>query len=220
MSEPVLLSLGGNVGDRLETLTAAVFALEDVEGLAVADVSGVYETPPWPPPGEPGAVEQAPFYNLVVRALTTLDPHALLSELQLLEAAFGRDRSREQRWGPRILDIDVLLHGDRELDTPDLVVPHPRLAERAFVLVPLMEVLPGGQLPDGRRLSSLLGALAPVEGIELVLRPDELPSRRVPRPEGPSAPGAYLAGEEGGAVAEPGDDAAGDARGGERERGR
>ena len=192
MSEEVLLSLGGNVGDRLETLTAAVFALDDIDGLAVADVSGIYETPPWPPPGEPGSIEQEPFLNLVVRGVTSLDPHALLAELQLVEAAFGRDRSREQRWGPRILDIDILLQGERELDTADLVLPHPRIAERAFVLVPLMEVMPGGALPDGRRLASLLGALAPIEGIELVLRPDELPSRRVPRPEGPSAPAAYL----------------------------
>ena len=192
MSEEVLLSLGGNVGDRLETLTAAVFALDDIDGLAVADVSGIYETPPWPPPGEPGSVEQEPFLNLVVRAVTSLTPHDLLAELQLVEAAFGRDRSREQRWGPRILDIDVLLQGERELDTDDLVLPHPRIAERAFVLVPLMEVMPGGALPDGRRLASLLAALAPIEGIELVLRPDELPSRRVPRPDGPSAPAAYL----------------------------
>ena len=193
MSEQVLLSLGGNVGDRLETLLAAVFALDDVEGLAVADVSGIYETPPWPPPGEPGAIEQPPFYNLVVRAVTSLDPHDLLAELQLIEAAFGRDRSREQRWGPRALDIDILLVGDRELSTPGLELPHPRLAERAFVLVPLMEILPGGALPDGRRLASLLAALAPIEGIELVLRAQELPSRRVPRPEGPHAPAAYLA---------------------------
>ena len=192
MSEEVLLSLGANVGDRLETLTAAVFALDDIEGLAVADVSGIYETPPWPPPGEPGAVDQEPFLNLVVRGVTSLDPHDLLAELQLVEAAFGRDRSREERWGPRILDIDILLQGERELDTDDLVLPHPRIAERAFVLVPLMEVLPGGALPDGRRLASLLAALAPIEDIELVLRPDELPSRRVPRPEGPSAPAAYL----------------------------
>jgi 2-amino-4-hydroxy-6-hydroxymethyldihydropteridine diphosphokinase len=193
MSETVLLGLGSNVGDRLETLTSAVFALEDVDGLVVEDVSGVYETPPWPPPGEPGAVEQAPYHNLVVRAVTSLDPHDLLAELQLIEAAYGRDRERERRWGPRTLDIDVLLHGDREIDTPELVVPHPRLAERAFVLVPLLEVMPGGALPDGRRLTALVAALAPLEDIELVVRLDEVPGRRVERPPGPSAPGAYLA---------------------------
>jgi 2-amino-4-hydroxy-6-hydroxymethyldihydropteridine diphosphokinase len=187
-----MLSLGSNVGDPLETLTAAVFALDDVEGFAVADVSGVYETAPWPPPEE-GGVEQAPFYNLAVLGLTTLEPHPLLAELQLIETAFGRDRDHEVRWGPRTLDIDVLLHGEREVDTEDLVIPHPRLAERAFVLVPMMELLPGGALPDGRRLAGLLGALVPIEGIELVVRLDEVPGRRVPRPEGPSGPGAYLA---------------------------
>jgi 2-amino-4-hydroxy-6-hydroxymethyldihydropteridine diphosphokinase len=181
VSETVHLSLGSNVGDALETLTAAVYALDDVEGLAVADVSGVYETAPWPPVEE-GGVEQAPFLNLVVRAVTTLQPHALLEETQLIEAAFGRDRNREVRWGPRTLDVDILLHGDRELDSTDLVIPHPRLAERAFVLVPLLEVMPGGALPDGRRLATLLAALAPIEGIDLVVRLDEVPSLRQPRP--------------------------------------
>lgn len=192
MSETVLLSLGSNVGDRLETLTAAVYALQDVDGLVVTDVSGVYETPPWPPAGEPGAVEQDDYYNLVVRGVTGLEPHDLLAELHLIETALGRDRDREVRWGPRTIDIDLLLHGERELDTPELVVPHPRLAERAFVLVPLLEVLPGGALPDGRRLTSLVAALAPLEDIELVLRLEEVPGRHVPRPAGPSAPAAYL----------------------------
>jgi 2-amino-4-hydroxy-6-hydroxymethyldihydropteridine diphosphokinase len=190
VSETVLLGLGANVGDALESLTAAVYALDDVDGLAVVDVSAVYETPPWPPPPDPRAVEQDPFLNLVVRALTTLEPHELLHETQLLEAAFGRDRSTEVRWGPRPLDIDLLLYGDRELDTDDLVLPHPRLAERAFVLVPLVEVLPGGALPDGRRLTQLLMAQAPVEDIEFVVRLEEVPGRHLERPAGPSGPPA------------------------------
>jgi 2-amino-4-hydroxy-6-hydroxymethyldihydropteridine diphosphokinase len=190
MTETVLLGLGSNVGDRVETLTAAVYALDDIDGLVVQDVSGIYETAPWPPPEDPRSVHQEPFHNLVVRAVTTLEPHALLVETQLVEAAFGRDRAREVRWGPRTLDIDLLLFGDRELDTPDLVVPHPRLAERAFVLVPLLEVMSGGSLPDGRRVTELLRALAPLEGIELVLRLDDVPGFRIRRPEGPSAPPA------------------------------
>lgn len=189
MTTPAYLGLGSNVGDRLHQLTAAVYALDDIDGLAVEDTSGVYETAPWPPPEE-GGVEQEPFYNLVVKARTTLDPHELLAETQLVEAAFGRDRSREVRWGPRPLDIDLLVVGDEVVDTPDLVLPHPRLAERAFVLVPLLEVWPGGTLPDGHRLTSLLAALAPVEGIELVVRLEDVPSRRIPRPEGPGAPPA------------------------------
>jgi 2-amino-4-hydroxy-6-hydroxymethyldihydropteridine diphosphokinase len=190
VSDPVFLGLGANVGDALETLTAAVYALDDLEGFAVADVSGVYETPPWPAPPDPRAVEQDPYLNLVVRGVTTLAPHALLAETQLIEAAFGRDRSREVRWGPRPLDIDLLLVGDHEVDTPELVLPHPRIAERAFVLVPLLEVWPGGVLPDGRRLTRLLADLAPIEDIELHVRLEDVPGRHVPRPEGPVGPTA------------------------------
>jgi len=186
MSEPVWLGLGANVGDALETLTAAVYALDDIDGFAVVDVSGVYETPPWPPPDDPRSVSQEPFLNLVVRGVTNLEPHTLLVETQLLEAAFGRDREREIRWGPRPLDIDLLLVGDRVIDTPELILPHPRIAERAFVLVPLLEVAPGGALPDGRRFTQLLNALAPIEDIELVVRLDDVPTRHLDRPAGPA----------------------------------
>jgi len=179
VTEHVYLGLGSNVGDSLETLTAAVLALDDVDGFALDDVSGVYETPPW------GGVDQEPFLNLVVGGLTTLDPDALLTETQLIEAAFGRDRAREVRWGPRRLDIDLLLVGDRTVDSDRLTLPHPRIAERAFVLVPLLEVMPGGSLPDGRRLTALLAALAPIEGIDLVVRLDDLVPRGTPRPQGP-----------------------------------
>jgi 2-amino-4-hydroxy-6-hydroxymethyldihydropteridine diphosphokinase len=185
MSEPVWFGLGANVGDALETLTAAVYALDDIDGVVVDDVSGVYETPPWPPPDDPRSVTQEPFLNLVVRGVTNLDPHALLAETQLVEAGFGRDRAREVRWGPRTLDIDLLLIGDRRLDTPELTLPHPRIAERAFVLVPLLEVAPGGKLPDGRPFTQLLRALAPIEDIDLVVRLEDVPTRRTARPTGP-----------------------------------
>jgi len=188
VGELVYLGLGANVGDTLETLTAAVDVLDDVDGFDVEDVSGVYETPPWPPPDDPRAVAQDPFHNLVVRGRSWLEPHVLLRETQLIEAAFGRDRAREVRWGPRRLDIDLLLVGERELATERLTLPHPRLHERAFVLVPLLEVAPGGTLPDGRRFTSLLTALAPIEGIELVVRLDDVPSPRLRRPEGPAGP--------------------------------
>jgi 2-amino-4-hydroxy-6-hydroxymethyldihydropteridine diphosphokinase len=190
VSETVLLGLGANLGDALETLTAAVYALDDLDGLVVVEVSGVYRTPPWPPPSDPRAVPQDPYLNLVVRAETNLEPATLLAETQLIERAFGRDRAREVRWGPRTLDIDLLLLGERELDTPELVLPHPRLAERSFVLVPLLEVVPGGALPDGRRFTQLLSALAPIEDIEFVVRLEDLPSGHLTRPEGPSGPPA------------------------------
>ena len=184
----IALGLGANVGDALETLTAAVYALDDIDGVVVDEVSGVYRTPPWPAPPDPRAVPQDDFLNLVVTGLTSLEPLALLDELQLVEAAFGRDRDREVRWGPRPLDIDLLLHGDTVLDTERLTLPHPRITERAFVLVPLLEVLPGGVLPGGQRLTHALQALAPVEGIELEVRLAEVPTRRVPRPDGPAGP--------------------------------
>jgi len=188
--ETVYLGLGANLGDALETLAAAVDVLAQTEGFAVTDVSGVYRTPPWPPPDDPRSVVQDDYLNLVVRGETTLEPHALLRETQLTEAAFGRDRDREQRWGPRPLDIDLLLVGDRVLETDELTLPHPRIAERAFVLVPLMEVMPDGKLPDGRRLTRLLMDLAPLEGIELEVRLEDVPGPRIPRPEGPGSPGA------------------------------
>ncbi|HSK24749.1 MAG TPA: 2-amino-4-hydroxy-6-hydroxymethyldihydropteridine diphosphokinase [Egicoccus sp.] len=188
--EEVVLGLGANVGDRLETLAAAVHAIDDLDGVAVTDVSAVYETPPWPPTDDPRSVTQEPYYNLALRAVTSLGPLALLDELQLLERAFGRDRAKEVRWGPRTLDIDVLLYGTHEIDEPRLQVPHPRLTERTFVLVPMFEIMPGGELPDGRRLSRLLTDLAPIEDIEMVVRLEDLPGRRFERPEGPSAPAA------------------------------
>jgi 2-amino-4-hydroxy-6-hydroxymethyldihydropteridine diphosphokinase len=179
------LGLGANVGDALETLTAAVYAIDDVDGVVVEDVSGVYRTPPWPAPPDPRAVPQDDYLNLVVVGTTSLEPLALLEETMLIEAAFGRDRSREVRWGPRPLDIDLLLVGDAVLDTERLQLPHPRITERAFVLVPLLEVLPGGVLPGGQRLTAALAALAPIEGVELEVRLDEVPTRRLTRPEGP-----------------------------------
>jgi 7,8-dihydro-6-hydroxymethylpterin-pyrophosphokinase len=121
----------------------------------------------------------------VVVGSTSLEPLALLDETMLIEAAFGRDRAREFRWGPRPLDIDLLLVGDVVMETERLTLPHPRSTERAFVLVPLLEVLPGGALPDGSRLTSALAALAPIEGVELEVRLDDVPSRRVARPDGP-----------------------------------
>ncbi len=190
MTQPVHLGLGANVGDPLETLTAAVEVLHGIDGFAVTDVSGVYETPPWPPPDDPRSVTQDPYLNLVVAGVTTLEPEELLRETQLVEAAFGRDRTTEVRWGPRTLDIDLLLIGDTVLDTPDLTLPHPRLAERAFVLVPLLEVMPGGTLPDGRRLTRLLMDLGPIEDIDLVIRLEDVPGARASRPEGPTGPPA------------------------------
>jgi 2-amino-4-hydroxy-6-hydroxymethyldihydropteridine diphosphokinase len=89
-----------------------------------------------------GVRDQPPFVNLCIEIETSLTPHALLARAQAVEQMFGRDRAKERHWGPRILDIDILTYDDVALDTPDLTLPHPRLFERAFVLVPLAEIAP------------------------------------------------------------------------------
>src|SRR5262249_39092792 len=100
-------------------------------------------TPPW------GVEDQPPFVNLCIAVDTTLAPHALLARAQAVERAFGRDRAHEQRWGPRTLDIDILAYDDLVLHDPDLTLPHPRLNDRAFVLVPLAEIAPARSIAGG-----------------------------------------------------------------------
>lgn len=132
------LGLGSNLGDRRGHLRRAVAALPDVVA-----VSGVYETDPVG--GPPG---QGAYLNAVVELETDLSPRDLLELAQRLERDAGRVRT--ERWGPRTLDVDVLVVGDLVVDEPDLRVPHPRLGERAFVLVPLSDLAPGiaGPRPD------------------------------------------------------------------------
>ena len=190
---PVLLGLGANVGDAMTQLAAAVELLDDVPGLAVKEVSSVYATPPWPPPDDPRHVPQDDYLNLVVRAHASIGPEELLAATLELERLLGRDRSREQRWGPRPIDIDLLVHGDEVRDTPELTVPHPRITERAFVLVPMLEVWPGGVLPGGRSVAASLTKLAaagPSDDILLVGRLEDAPTEHLHRPDGPGAPAA------------------------------
>ena len=195
---PVLLGLGANVGDAMTQLAAAVELIGDIDGVTVEEVSSVYVTPPWPPAEDPRHVPQDDYLNLVVRARATIGPEELLAATLELEALLGRDRAREQRWGPRPIDIDLLVHGDEVRELPELSVPHPRIAERAFVLIPLLEVWPGGALPatsagPGVRLAAALAALAsdgPVEDILMVGRLGDVPTEHLVRPEGPLAPGA------------------------------
>ena len=129
------LALGSNLGDRAAHLQGAVDALTTADAVDVAAVSRVYETAPV------GGPPQDAYLNAVVAIDTDLDPHALLALAQQIE----RDarRVRAERWGPRTLDVDVLLIDDLALDDPDLIVPHPRMWERGFVLAPLRDVAPG-----------------------------------------------------------------------------
>lgn len=154
------LGLGSNLGDRLATLQAAVDLLHADPATRVDEVSSVYETEPV------GGPQQDVFYNLAVRVATRRSPHRLLRLCHEVEARLGRVRA--VRWGPRTVDLDVLLYDDLVVADRDLVVPHPRLVERPFALMPLMEVAPGVRLPDGRSLATVLAGLAPIEGIGAV----------------------------------------------------
>jgi 2-amino-4-hydroxy-6-hydroxymethyldihydropteridine diphosphokinase len=131
-----LVALGGNVGDARATLDRAVATFCDGADVRLLARSSDYRTPPW------GVTDQAPFINLCIEVATGLTPRELLARALDVERALGRDRSRERHWGPRTVDIDLLAYDDIALNDPDLTLPHPRLLERAFVLVPLAEIVP------------------------------------------------------------------------------
>jgi 2-amino-4-hydroxy-6-hydroxymethyldihydropteridine diphosphokinase len=130
-----LLGLGGNVGDVRGTIARAAAMLCEKGDVRLAARSSDYRTPPW------GVADQPAFVNAAIAIETTLSPHGLLARAQAVERALGRDRAQERRWGPRPIDIDILAYDEVVLDTPELTLPHPRLFERAFVLVPLAEIV-------------------------------------------------------------------------------
>ncbi len=153
-----IVALGGNVGDVRSTFRAAI---SDICALAQATLlarSSDYTTPPW------GEEQQPPFINACIEIETALAPDPLLSVLQDVERKFGRDRSRERRWGPRTLDLDLIAYDDLALKTRALTLPHPRLFERAFVLVPLAEIAPRRKI-GGRNVEAALADVSS-EGIE------------------------------------------------------
>lgn len=154
------LGLGSNVGDRLGHLQTGVDHLEAERRIRIDAVSSVYETAPV------GGPPQDPYLNMALRVATTASPHGLLRVCQRVEQAAGRVRT--VRWGPRTLDVDVLLYGDRSVATRRLVVPHPRLTERPFALIPLIEVAPGATLPGGGSLVKALAKLAPIEDVIMI----------------------------------------------------
>ena len=136
-----VLALGGNLGNRLETLQGAVDALEDTPGVRVRAVSPVYETEPWGVP----AGSQPLYFNAVVLVRTTLPPGALLERGHAIEEAYLRRRA--EHWGPRTIDVDIVAYEDVVSDDPALTLPHPRAHERAFVLVPWHDMDPAAVLP-------------------------------------------------------------------------
>jgi 2-amino-4-hydroxy-6-hydroxymethyldihydropteridine diphosphokinase len=147
------LGLGSSVGDRQAHLRAALQRLETFgPDLRVAAISPVYQTPHLGlKPGD--ETRYPPHLNLAAQIETDLSPDALLQRIHAVEAAGGRQRT--ERWGPRTIDIDILLYGDTEVQTPALTLPHPGIAERAFVVVPLADLAPDLRLPDGRSMETL-----------------------------------------------------------------
>ncbi|WLA62998.1 2-amino-4-hydroxy-6-hydroxymethyldihydropteridine diphosphokinase [Bradyrhizobium diazoefficiens] len=154
----VLIALGGNVGDVRATFGKAIAHICGMAQAALTARSSDYATPPW------GDEEQDPFINACIEIETGLDPHALLFVLQKVEQKLGRMRTKERPWGPRTLDLDMIAYDDVRLQKPDLTLPHPRLFERPFVLVPLAEIAPD-RVISGIRVRDGLSSVS-TQGIE------------------------------------------------------
>ena len=146
------IGLGGKLGDVRTYIDGALEALAALPHTSVQARSRLYRTPPW------GMRQQPPFINAAAQIETALPPLTLLDALLAIERGAGRQRSGA-RWGPRTLDLDLLLYGDRHIDMPDLKVPHPRLAQRAFVLLPLHDLAPQRLVPGQGVVAALLAAV-------------------------------------------------------------
>ncbi|NOR20369.1 MAG: 2-amino-4-hydroxy-6-hydroxymethyldihydropteridine diphosphokinase [Xanthomonadales bacterium] len=146
------LGLGSNLQNPAAQLTLAIRRLSDADGIEVLRSSSLYRTPPW------GDELQDDFINAAVQIETSLAPLALLHVLQSIEDAMGRKRN-DRRWGPRLIDLDLLLFGGQQSQSAELELPHPRMHERAFVLLPLIELEPTLEIPGRGKLKSLLSKI-------------------------------------------------------------
>ena len=143
------IGIGSNVGDRVDFCRRAVGVLRSVEGITVDAVSSLYETSPV------GGPPQRSFVNLVAQIETSLTSREVLVACQAVEQKLGREPS-DIHWGPRVVDLDILVYGDEKISEPDLEVPHPRLTQRRFALVPLLEIAPDATDPWGARYADVL----------------------------------------------------------------
>ena len=146
------IGLGSNLGDRQQQIHRALQALQTHPRISLTAVSGIFETAPW------GVEDQPLFLNAVAAIRTAMGPDALLGVLKQMESELGRSSS-STRWGPRAMDLDLLVHGDAQLKTPELTVPHRCLHKRAFVLVPLLELDPELEIPGGEPAAQALRQL-------------------------------------------------------------
>jgi 2-amino-4-hydroxy-6-hydroxymethyldihydropteridine diphosphokinase len=154
------IALGSNIGDRFRYLYQAVKQLNEHEEISVVNTSSIYETEPV------GYVEQDRFLNMVIQVKTNLSPFELLDVTRKIEKELGR--KRDVRWGPRTLDLDILLYNYENIETEQLIIPHPRMLERAFVLVPLLELDANIRIPNvDRCLSFIIDELPDKEGIRI-----------------------------------------------------
>ncbi|RJP31446.1 MAG: 2-amino-4-hydroxy-6-hydroxymethyldihydropteridine diphosphokinase [Actinobacteria bacterium] len=160
----VFLGMGSNLGDRRENLLSALRMLDAMEGVRILEVSSVYETAPW------GMLEQPDFLNLVALVSTSRDPRGMLAACRDVEEELGRVRA--ERWGPRSIDVDILIFDDLQLEEEDLVIPHPRMLEREFVMVPLLELQPG-YTPVGKETEARLSDAAGRERVRMAFRYDK-----------------------------------------------
>ena len=160
VEERVAIALGSNLGDSANLLQLALNALSQEDGIVLTHVSPFYQTSPVGPP-------QPDYVNTCALLYTTLFPFELLSRLLQVEQQFGR--VRQERWGPRVLDLDLLLYGDRIIDQPGLQIPHPRMRDRAFVLVPLADIAGDWVEPTSQQtVASLLNNVDPA-GVKLIV---------------------------------------------------
>jgi len=159
-----LIALGGNVGDVRTTFLRAIPEICRLAPATLVARSSDYSTPPW------GEEQQPPFVNACIEIETATPPHTLLGILHEVERMFGRDRTQETRWGPRTLDLDLIAYDDLVIDTPTLTLPHPRLFDRGFVLVPLAEIAPGRRIA-ARRVDEALSGVSH-DGIQRLPAPE------------------------------------------------
>lgn len=155
MNGQVYLGLGSNMGDKDENLARALELIEQTDEITVTRKSSLYITSPW------GKTDQDDFLNQVIEVETGLAPLELLQVLQEIEIKMGR--LRNETWGPRVIDLDILLYGEETINLHDLIVPHPHLYARLFVLVPLQEIAPRLVFPDGKGIGEVLARAEQLE---------------------------------------------------------